>query len=420
MAINPNNPPSSAPAQVERPPVLAPLVAGVVVINVFAGIKGENTIGSPALPSQVPDDAGTDIPYSAAGYSLPIPPAVEHPGSGNGLASYDLLPYQSYRTGVAEATRDDEGNLQEEPFSASPAGNSFQVVADNPSAPVQSLDVPLTTRAASEPAGAGATHGERNADDEQGATGEDPAQQGDDVSLTPGEDIGEGTPADGPPDPVVLEDTHPDDPGEQDVDDHLLDGGPGDDRLIGALGDDQVRGLGGDDTLDGGGGDDRLSGGSEDDRLLGGDGDDQLRGDGGDDFLDGGAGADYLFGLGGNDVLIGGLDRDELSGNQGADRFVLEDIAESAAGNPDQLLDFRAYELDKIDVSGIDANSQSLQDEAFAFIEDDPFSGSAGELRFTGSQGVTYLYGDVNGDGEADFGLELLGVSSLSVDDIIL
>jgi len=420
MAINPNNPPSSAPVQVERPPVLAPLVAGVVVINVFAGIKGENAIGSPSLTSQVPDDAGADIPYSAAGYSLSIPPTVEHPGSGNGPASYDLLPYQSYRAGVAEAARDDEGNLLEEPFSASPAGNSFQVVADNPSAPLQALDAPLTTRAANEPAGAGATHGERNADAAQGATGEDPAQQGDDANLTPGEDIGEGTPVDGPPDPVVLEDTHPDDPGAQDVNDHLLDGGPGDDRLIGALGDDQVRGLGGDDTLDGGGGDDKLSGGSEDDRLLGGDGDDQLWGDSGDDLLDGGAGADYLFGLAGNDILIGGLDRDELSGNQGADRFVLDDIAGSAAGNPDQLLDFRAYERDKIDVSGIDANSQSLQDEAFAFIEDDPFSGSAGELRFTGSQGVTYLYGDVNGDGEADFGLELLGVGSLSVDDIIL
>ena len=52
-----------------------------------------------------------------------------------------------------------------------------------------------------------------------------------------------------------------------------------------------------------------------------------------------------------------------------------------------------------------------LQDEAFAFIENDPFGGSAGELRFTESHGATYVYGDVNGDGEADFALELLGVS---------
>ena len=88
--------------------------------------------------------------------------------------------------------------------------------------------------------------------------------------------------------------------------------------------------------------------------------------------------------------------------------------------DPDRLLSFRDYERDKIDVSRIDANSQTPQDEAFAFIEDDPFSGSAGELRFTESHGATYMYGDVNGDGEADFALELLGVSPLGVDDIIL
>ena len=63
---------------------------------------------------------------------------------------------------------------------------------------------------------------------------------------------------------------------------------------------------------------------------------------------------------------------------------------------------------------------QTAEDEAFAFIETDPFSGSAGELRFSESQGTTHLYGDVNGDGEADFSLELLGVSGLTVDDIVL
>ena len=376
--------------------MLGPLVAGVVAIKVFAGIKGENAIASPAPGYQVPDDAGTDMPYAAA---AAIPAALEYPGSGNGSASYEPLPYQSYQTGIAEeATRDDEANLQEEPLNASLAGSSFQGVAYNPSAPLQALDASLTTRLASEPAGAGAARGEQNADAAQDATGEEPPQQEDDASLPPGEDIGEATP----------------------VDDHLLEGGSGDDRLTAASGDDQLRGLAGDDTLDGGGGDDRLSGGSEDDHLLGGDGDDQLRGDSGDDLLDGGAGADYLFGLDGDDVLIGGLGRDELSGNQGADRFVLDDVAGSAAQYPDQLLDFRAYERDKIDISGIDANSQSQQDDAFAFIEDDPFSGSAGELRYSASEGVTYLYGDVNGDGEADFGLELLGVSSLSVDDIVL
>ena len=403
MAINPNNSSSSMPVQVERPPVLGPLVAGVVVIKVFAGIKGESAFGSPAYAYEIPDDSSSGIPRSAAGYGLSILPAVE-PGSGNGPASYEPLPYQSYQTGITEAAQDDESVPLEVPLSASSAtigGSGFLIAADDDSA----SDAALVTRTGSEQVNSG----ELNAD----AAGEDPAQAS-------GDDTVEDAPGDDPPDPVVSETTHSDDAGASGGVDLLLEGGPGDDRLIGVSGDDLIRGLGGDDTLDGGGGDDQLSGGSEDDHLLGGDGDDQLSGDGGDDILDGGAGADYLFGLDGDDVLIGGLDRDELSGNQGADRFVFGDIAESAVENPDQLLDFRAYERDKIDVSGIDANSQSPQDEAFAFIEDDPFSGSAGELRFTASEGVTYLYGDVNGDGEADFGLELLGVGSLSVDDIIL
>jgi len=445
MAFKPNSPQPNA--QAERPPVLAPLVAGVVVIKVFAGIKGENAIGMPAFDYTIPEDAGSGG-RRAAGQGLSIPPAYNPvPGSGSGewpMSYGQPLAYQSDEAAVADETWDDEGG----PLDTSPnrsqgrtGDNDFQL-ADGPSAPVQAPNAPIAARAASEPAGAGATGGGPNANATESPAGGDPAAGGggtapgddtdqDDPADAPAEPVvvdappegGDDIPGDGPADPVVFKVT---DPGGGDL---FLEGGANDDTLNGGTGDDLIRGLGGDDTLDGGGGDDRLYGGPDDDRLLGGDGDDrlhggagddQLRGDGGDDILDGGAGADRLFGLDGDDVLIGGLGRDELAGNQGADRFVLNEIAESSAQNPNRLLDFRAYERDKIDVSGIDANSQTGEDEAFAFIADDPFSGSAGELRFTESHGATYLYGDVNGDGEADFGLELLGVSALSVDDIIL
>jgi Ca2+-binding RTX toxin-like protein len=326
---------------------------------------------------------------------------------------------------------------------------------------VQALDTPVVVRAASEPAGVPASGGGAGADgansttapaengDEGAVPGEDSGQDGPTDDATdesiptptafsappprgddgPGDTRREDAPGDDPPAPVVFGGDSADDPTGFWSGGTLLPGSGSDDTLIGGPGDDSIRGLGGDQTLDGRGGDDELYGGSEDDRLLGGDeddhlegggGDDRLGGDAGDDDLDGGTGDDHLFGLDGDDRLIGGLGRDELMGGRGADRFVLNEIAESVAQDPDRLLDFRAYERDKIDVSGIDANSQTAQDEAFVFIEDDPFSGGAGELRFTESHGATYLYGDVNGDGETDFALELLGVSSLSVDDLIL
>jgi hypothetical protein len=324
------------------------------------------------------------------------------------------------------------------------------------------MDTPVVVRAASEPAGVPASGGGPSATGAESSASGAPAESGNEDAV-PGENSGqdgstedapegvatptvfntppptgddgrgdtrsEDAPGDGPPAPMVFGGVPADGPTGSWSGGPLPEGGGGDDSLFGGAGDDSIRGLGGDDTLDGRGGDDELYGGAEDDRLVGGDGDDRLSGGDGDDQLsggarddnlDGGTGADRLFGLDGDDRLIGGLGRDELSGGRGADRFVLNEIAESDTQDPDRLLDFRAYERDKIDVSGIDANTQTAQDEAFAFIEADPFGGGAGELRFTEGQGAIYVYGDVNGDGEADFALELLGVSSLSVDDIIL
>jgi serralysin len=73
---------------------------------------------------------------------------------------------------------------------------------------------------------------------------------------------------------------------------------------------------------------------------------------------------------------------------------------------------------DRIDVSGIDAISDTTEIDEFIFVGDDAFSGSAGELRFVHDGPDGLLEGDVNGDGTADMTIELLGVTSLSGDDI--
>ena len=108
-----------------------------------------------------------------------------------------------------------------------------------------------------------------------------------------------------------------------------------------------------------------------------------------------------------------------LIGGSGADRFVFEDASESPAQAPDLVFDFNAVQGDQIDVSGIDAVSGTTENDEFIFIGDDAFSGSVGELRFVQDHADGLLEGDVNGDGTADMSIELLGVTSLTGDDIM-
>ncbi len=84
----------------------------------------------------------------------------------------------------------------------------------------------------------------------------------------------------------------------------------------------------------------------------------------------------------------------------------------------DVITDFKHSEGDKIDVSGIDANSTSYGDQAFKFIGSKSFSGKAGELRFDSTNKI--LYGNVNNDKVPDFAIQLNGVKSLAIDDFIL
>lgn len=170
-------------------------------------------------------------------------------------------------------------------------------------------------------------------------------------------------------------------------------------------------------TFNGNDGNDSFKSGHGADHLNGGGGADTLDGNIGNDHLDGGDGNDTLIGNKGNDVLIGGLGADSLSGGKGHDRFVFNDIADSVVGaDRDEIINFHHSQGDKIDLSGIDANTTQDGDQAFDFIGGDGFHSVAGELRF--SDGI--LQADVNGDGVADFEVKLDNVSTLGHHDFIL
>lgn len=117
--------------------------------------------------------------------------------------------------------------------------------------------------------------------------------------------------------------------------------------------------------------------------------------------------------------MIGGDGKDYLTGGIGADIFDFNLTNESAVGaNCDVITDFNHAELDKIDLSIIDANVNLVNDQAFSFIGNNVAFSAAGQLRYDAA--LYSVFGDVNGDAVADFQIELTGVASLSASDFVL
>ncbi len=168
----------------------------------------------------------------------------------------------------------------------------------------------------------------------------------------------------------------------------------------------------------------QATGGSGSDTLLnfenltGSNYNDRLTGNALANTLIGGAGNDTLTGGAGNDLLIGGTGLDKLYGGTGADKFDFNALSEMGLGAAlrDVIGDFKTSEGDKIDLSTLDANLATAANDAFSFIGSSAFSSNAaGQLRFTGG----ILYGSTDADTAAEFEIQLLGVNTLKVTDLI-
>ena len=152
--------------------------------------------------------------------------------------------------------------------------------------------------------------------------------------------------------------------------------------------------------------------------LSGFDGNDTLTGLKGDDYLDGGAGNHVMSGGGGNDTLYGGAGVDVMTGGTGNDVFVVKFIAESTAAAPDTITDFVAGS-DKIDLSAIDINPNSPNQQHFTFSSAVKLTGVAGQLIYDTTNHV--VLGDADGDGQADFKILLTNnPTSLHSTDFVL
>jgi Ca2+-binding RTX toxin-like protein len=194
-------------------------------------------------------------------------------------------------------------------------------------------------------------------------------------------------------------------------------GEQGNDIITGNASTNFISGGLGDDTIDGGNGDDFLFGDSGNDVITGGAGGDTILGGAGSDILDGSAGADGLRGGPGKDFLTGGSDQDI---------FDFSSLADSKRGaSRDVITDF-VPAFDQISVFGIDANTHKGGNQTFHFIGLQHFHHKAGELRYFEHHDVvainerTVIQGDVNGDGKADFEIQLSGLHVLHATDFLL
>jgi Ca2+-binding RTX toxin-like protein len=134
------------------------------------------------------------------------------------------------------------------------------------------------------------------------------------------------------------------------------------------------------------------------------------------DWLGGDSGDNILTGLGGNDTLEGG------AGNDTFDFDAATDMSTDPAAT-DVISDFVTGE-DLIDLSGIDALTDTLEDEGFTFIGASDFSGTdaSGELRYTfdAATGVGTLSGSTDADADAEFVVQVVGVTDLAATDLVL
>jgi Ca2+-binding RTX toxin-like protein len=182
--------------------------------------------------------------------------------------------------------------------------------------------------------------------------------------------------------------------------------------VLGSIGDDRLDGAVGNDTLDGGNGNDTLTAAGGDDSLLGGDGNDSVLGGSGNDTLFGGLGSDTLQGGVGNDSIVADND-----GTQDVFQYtaVALNSGDVASGAHDTISGIGAEDV--LDVS--DQLADLLKQDGNALGAD------TGDVLLTntlvaGSTNIAFddptdlLSIDVDGNGSADFTIQLVGVASVT------
>ncbi|HGJ5864955.1 M10 family metallopeptidase C-terminal domain-containing protein [Arsenophonus nasoniae] len=159
--------------------------------------------------------------------------------------------------------------------------------------------------------------------------------------------------------------------------------------------------------MSGDSGNDMLSGGLGNDTLLGGSGDDKISGDAGNDIISGGLG---------RDTLTGDFSDKHLEGNRGNDTFQYLSINDSLSASPDKITDFETGS-DKIDISSLKKINNC--DVMIKLVN--KFSKQKNEMmiNYNKTENLTKLLLDHDGDGQAEFQIDIIGTVD-PIKDIII
>lgn len=116
---------------------------------------------------------------------------------------------------------------------------------------------------------------------------------------------------------------------------------------------------------------------------------------------------DTVSGGDNNDIIAGGHGADQLTGGSGADHFTYITAGDSVRAAYDTIVDLGSDDL--IDLVGVDADK--TQGGLQHFTQVSAFDGHAGQLTLTydADAGVTWLRGDLDGDGKGEFVVRIDG-----------
>ena len=192
-------------------------------------------------------------------------------------------------------------------------------------------------------------------------------------------------------------------------------------HITSGAGNDTITANGGNQTIEAGDGNNTVTATGGSHHITSGAGNDTITATGSDTVVFSGGGNDTITTGAGNDMITGGAGADIMTGGTGADTFIFTALGDLGigAGYRDIITDFLSG-TDRIDFTGIDANTNVAGDQAFTMMGINAFSGVAGQLRYDVVGANTIFQGDVNGDGVVDFELQLTGAHTFAPTDLML
>ena len=131
--------------------------------------------------------------------------------------------------------------------------------------------------------------------------------------------------------------------------------------------------------------------------------------------------ADTFHGDGNANWFMGGDGKDLYTGGGGRDTFDFNTVNDSRVGFSarDVITDF-AHGQDKIDLTGIDADTTKAGDQAFHWVGSAAFTGAPGELGFFTSGANTVIQASNDTDSAGELQIQLTGHPALAATDFYL